>query len=131
MFRLRPWIPENWFDEFYDYGIKHERKLNVNRRILHALKEDTDKRQISLRIVIFYSQDDFSTVRWREDFLKKTLGNLEIPYFDTKQHLIDLMQNQTLELKDLYYQDNGHPNQHGNKAIAEGIAEWLMQQSSR
>ncbi|MDA9981320.1 SGNH/GDSL hydrolase family protein [Gammaproteobacteria bacterium] len=125
MFRLRPWIPDIWFDSWYGYKQKHQRKLGVNHRILQALKIDAENRNIVLRVVIFYSKKELAEEGWREEFLKKTLNDLDIPYFDTKQHLLDYTQKETLHLDDLYYQANGHPNPKGNEVIANGIAEWL------
>ena len=125
MFRLRPWLPEEWFDWLYGYSEAHQRKLDVNSMILEALDKNASERELSLGVVIFYSQKELSEDGWREEFLKETLDDLKIPYFDTKLYLADYVKRHGVVLEDLYYRDNGHPNELGNKVIAEGLLPWL------
>ena len=102
MFRLRSWLPEEWFDGLYGYSEKHQRKLAVNSMILQALKKDASERELQLGVVIFYSQEDLSEEGWREVFLKETLQAIDIPYFDTKLFLSEYFNNNRMGLKDLY-----------------------------
>ena len=130
MFRLRSWLPEEWFDRMYGFSEKHQRKLDVNSMILQALKNDARERGLPLGVVIFYSQGELSKEGWREVFLKKTLQAYDIPYFDTKPYLADYCRKHGVLLNDLYYRENGHPNEHGNQAIAEGLVAWLDSRSN-
>jgi lysophospholipase L1-like esterase len=125
MFRLRSWLPEEWFDRLYGYSEKHQRKLAVNSKILQVLKQDASKRELSLGVVIFYSQEELSEASWRVKFLQETLQALEIPYFDTRLSISGYVEDNRMTLDDLYYPDNGHPNELGNKVIAEGLTKWL------
>jgi hypothetical protein len=125
MFRLRPWLPEGWFDLLYGFSEKHQRKLDVNSMVLQALKKDASERGLPLGVVIFYSQGELSEEGWREVFLKETLQTIDIPYFDTKLYLSEYVKNNGMRLEDLYYSDNGHPNELGNEVIAEGLVQWL------
>ena len=125
MFRLRSWLPEEWFDRLYGYDEKHQRKLAVNSMILQALKQDASERELPLGVVIFYSQEELLEASWRVRFLKETLQALEIPYFDTRLSISRYVKDNAMTLDGLYYPDNGHPNELGNKVIAEGVIKWL------
>ena len=64
-------------------------------------------------------------VDWREVFLKDTLDELGIQYFDTKTYLLDLLAARGGTVGDYWDDQHGHPNREGNLAFAEGIAAWL------
>lgn len=125
MFRLRPYLPPSWFDSLFGFDAQHQRKLGVNSRVLQAFREDAETLGIPLHAVIFYSEEEFAEPTWREKFLQQTLDEQSIKYFDTKAYLKAYMSRTGATLDALYYADNGHPNEAGNRVIATGIAEWL------
>ena len=69
--------------------------------------------------------EEIEKEEWRERYLKQTLDELAISYFDTKAYLLDYIARTDLALRDLYYDDNGHPNEKGNRVIAKGLYKWL------
>jgi len=121
MFRLRSWLPDKWFDRLYGYDEKHQRKLAVNSMILQALKHDANERELPLGVVIFYSQEELLKASWRVKFLQETLQDLEIPSFDTRLPISEYVKDNGMTVADLYYSDNGHPNELGNKRLQK---EW-------
>lgn len=125
LFRLRPLLPKTWFDRLLGYDQKHLKKLQVNRRLLAAFKDESEASGLQLYTVIFFSRHELEEQGEREQFLKSTLKELEIPHFDTKDLLLDYMARTGSSQQDLYYEENGHPNEKGNKVIAEGIFDWL------
>jgi hypothetical protein len=129
LFRMRPLVPPELFDSWMGYDELHERKLRVNARLLRAFKEESAEKDVDLRVVLFYSRGEVAESGWREEFLHSELKELGIPYFDSKQQLRRHMTETGLTIRELYYDDNGHPNELGNRVIAEGIHGWLRTQA--
>jgi len=125
LFRMRPLIPKKGFDRLMGYDQKHSKRLQVNRRLLAAFKEEAEGSRLRLYTVIFFSRQELQEKGEREQFLEGTLRELEIPFFHTKDLLLDYMAKTGRSQQDLYYDENGHPNERGNRVIAEGIIEWL------
>lgn len=125
LLRVRMLGAEAWVDRMLGYDQRQEFKLRLNRRILEALKERAVASGIRLHVVLFYVQNDMYEVNWREVFLKDTLEELGIQYFDTKTYLLNLVAARGGAVGDYWDDQHGHPNREGNLAFAEGIAAWL------
>lgn len=126
LFRLRGIIPEQVFNRIRGYNKKHEAKLEVNSRILRAMRDDVRERGLPLYAVIFYARAEFEEESWRASFLRESFRELGVPAFDTKELLLTHMAETGETLEDLYYADNGHPNVRGNAVIAAGLRDWLI-----
>jgi hypothetical protein len=126
LFRLRPYVPEGWFNRLLNYETIQRKKLALNYRILRAFKEEAKARQIPLYVVVFYSWQELSTKSWREEFLKENLHGLGVRFFDTKPYLLDYVSKNNTNLRALYDNDHGHPSEKGNRVIAEGLLKWLQ-----
>mgnify|MGYP003576692882 CR=1 FL=1 len=125
LIRLRMLGAEALVDRMLGYDQRQELKLQLNRRILEALKERAVASGIQLYVVLFYVENDMYEVDWREVFLKDTLNDLGIQYFDTKTHLLNLLALKGGEVGDYWSDEHGHPNRDGNRVFARGIADWL------
>jgi hypothetical protein len=81
---------------------------------------------MALYFVLFFSPDELEDPPgWRETFLKETLSELGIEYFDTKRHLREHMARTGLTADALYYTANSHLNSLGNAVVATGLTAWL------
>jgi lysophospholipase L1-like esterase len=125
LMRLRRLGLERPIDRLLGYDKRHEQKLRVNRRILQALDEEAEQAGIRLYAVLFYVENDMLVEDWREHFLKTTLDELQIPYFDTKTYLYDVLAVEGGSVSDYWSDEHGHPNLDGNRVFARGIATWL------
>lgn len=125
LFRLRTLIPPENFDSLLAYAEKNEAKRVVNRAILKAFKQQTDALGIEGRVVLFYAGEEIGNPTWREDFLKSTLADLGIEYFDTRRYLLDYMKVTGVALDELYRDDLGHLDEKGRNVIAGGLAAWI------
>ena len=125
MFRLRPLIPERWFDNLFGYGELRARKRIVNRRILRAFKDHAESLNIPIRFVLFYVREEIDLWTWREGFLQETLDRLGVAYFDTKAYLKDYMARTNRSAAYFYSEEDNHLNAEGNRRVAEGIFNWL------
>jgi len=128
MFKLRPVLPRTLFEWMFGYGDIHQNNLAVNRRILQEFARLSDERDLDLACIIFYSREEIlEPANWRETFLKESLENLNIPYFDTKDLLADHLEREALVPNDLYYEFNNHLNELGNVIVADGLYLWLLE----
>jgi len=125
LLRARPLGGEGLVNRVLGYDQRQELLLRLNRRILEALKEQATSSRMHLYVVLFYAEADMSEKNWREVFLKDSLGELGLPYFDTKTYLLSLIAARGGTIHDYYSPQTGHPNRAGNLAFAQGIAAWL------
>jgi hypothetical protein len=125
LLRVRMLGAEALVDRMLGYDQRQELKLRLNRRILEALKDRAVASGIRLYVVLFYVESDMYEENWREVFLKDTLNEIGIPYFDTKTYLLDLIAVRGGAVGDYWSDQHGHPNRDGNLAFAQGIAAWL------
>ncbi|MEM7587277.1 MAG: hypothetical protein AAF560_28075, partial [Acidobacteriota bacterium] len=99
-------------------------KKRLNRRILEAAVEEARVQNLPLIVVLFYPHWELEMEGWRERFLKRELERLQVPYLDTKSLLVAALEDRSLE--ELYYPaPNNHPNETGNRLIAEALAEMV------
>jgi len=126
-FQLQCCIPESTFKWLLGYDIKHDKKIAINRLILESIKSKAKTSASAMYTVLFYSGEEIIEAEsWNERYIKDTLVNLGIQYFDTKAYLNNYMKKTGKTIGDLYYDDNGHPNAAGNRIIAEGLLDWLQ-----
>jgi hypothetical protein len=123
LIRLRKFGFEASIDKLLGYDKRHELILRLNRRILEGFKEEAVASGIRLYFVLFYAA--MRKEDWRETFLKSTLKELAVPYFDTKTYLLHLLEAEGGSVADYYSVSHGHPNSTANIAIARGLAAWL------
>lgn len=125
LFRIRSLIPPESFDSMLGYTERNRAKRSVNRAILEAFKQETDALDIDARVVLFYAGEEIRDPTWREAFLKETLAELDIDYFDTREYLLDYMDDTGVALDELYRKDLGHLDQQGRDVVARGLAAWI------
>jgi hypothetical protein len=125
LIRLRTAFPNSWSERILGYDERHATKLALNRRIFEAFKEEAVTRDIRLFFVLFYVRRDIMSHNWREQYIKETLTELEIPYFDSKEYLLDHLDGDLERVGEFWSDEHGHPNNRGNELFARGIAEFL------
>jgi hypothetical protein len=130
LLRLRRVGLERPIHRWLGYDERQELKLRLNRRILEAFKSEAEKAGIHLYFVLFYVENDMLEETWREVFLKQTLQELQMPYFDTKTYLLDLLESRGGSVEDYWSNDHGHPTGEANRLFAQGIADWLRRTES-
>jgi hypothetical protein len=128
LFSLRDQIPERIFERALGYDRAVEEIRELNRLILAKLREEARRRGLNVYVVIFYGVHELQTPTWQERYLKQTLEELRLPYFDTRGPLAAAVASGRSTWQDLYYAHNNHPNEIGNGIIADGLFAWLRQQ---
>ncbi len=99
-------------------------KKRLNSKILEAAVREAADHDLPLVVVLFYPHWELQIEGWRERYLKSELERLGVPYLDTKTLLLSAMEGRSLE--DFYYPaPNNHPNEAGNRLIAEALAKML------
>lgn len=131
VFRMREFLSEETFLSLLGYDERNARKRTINRAILEAFRKEADELGIDSAVVLFYAGEEIHTPTWREDFLKDTLGDIGIDYFDTRRFLLDYMSEYGVELTELYREDLGHLNQNGRQVVAGGLAAWILADEHR
>lgn len=126
LMRLRRLGLERPIDRLLGYDDRQDMKVRLNRKILESFKEEAQKADLRLYFVLFYVQADMREENWREVFLKRTLQELEMPYFDTKTYLLELLESQGGSVEDYWSNEHGHPTGEANLLFARGIAAWLQ-----
>jgi len=126
IFRLRPMLPERWFDGLFGYEETRAKKRIINRRIFRAFKDEASALNLPIYFVLFFRKRYINEVTWREAYLHQTLDELGIPYFDTKAYLKDYISEKKISVEDIWSTAHGHPNEDGNRVLAEGIFNWLI-----
>ncbi len=99
-------------------------KKRLNSKILEAAVREAAEQDLPLVVVLFYPHWELQIDGWRERYLKRELERMGVPYLDTKALLLSAMEGRSLE--DFYYPaPNNHPNEVGNRLIAEALAKML------
>jgi hypothetical protein len=125
LFRLEPLISKEWSRRWVDDDGTRRQIEHINKRLLRSFSEDAAANGMEIYTVLFYGEEDFSEQTWRERFLKATLDEVGLPYFDTKACILDYMKEANVQLIELFYQENGHPNEKGNQIISDSLFDWL------
>lgn len=95
----------------------------VTRALLEAIEAEARTYRAPLHVVLLYAPWDFTHQGWRERFLKAELARLGADVIDTKPALLAAAEG---DLDRLYLPaPNHHPNDQGNRVIAETIAAHL------
>ena len=127
LIRLRGTVFKPLIDRMLGYDERHSLKLEVNRRILQELRRDAAARKVPLFVVLFYTLRDMQSETWRGPFLKGTLEDLGLPYFDTKTFLLEKARAEGINIDQYWSPSHGHHNRAANAVLAAGIAGWLDQ----
>lgn len=112
---------------------KRRQKIEVNTRIIERLNQACKKEGYPLEFVLFYSNHYLKHIPWQEEFIKNKLGELRIPYIDTKTILLGYAEENGIDTSGFYELEDrgaGHHNDLGNKVISEGILKHLSQKYS-
>lgn len=126
MFRIRDALPDGLFNWMLGYDRQIERIREVNRLILESLRDEASRRRQPLFVILFYGVYELERPVWQEQFLKDTLRDLGIPYYDTRPAIEAAMRTGGSGFWEFYYRHNNHPNELGNQLIAEGFHRWLV-----
>lgn len=103
-----------------------EEKRRLSRRLLEAATEEAAAHELPMIIVLFYPLWQLEFEGWREIFLRDELERLGVPYLDTKTLFITEARKASREVAEFYYPaPNNHPNEEGNRLVAEALAEML------
>ena len=125
-FRLRGLIQPEKFNALLGYTENENRKRSINRAILEAYKKKAESLGIVPRVVLFYAGEEIHKPTWREPFLKGLVAELEFRTFDTRQFILDHMDETGVALETLYRDDLGHLNQAGREVVAQALAAWIQ-----
>jgi hypothetical protein len=125
LFRMRNLIPPSRFNKLLGYTEIDDRKRSVNLAIFRDLRNISTELGIRTYVVIFYSGEEINQSTWREEFIRSSLTEMDIEFFDTRPYLRNYISETGIALEELYEDDYGHLNQDGRRVVAEGLAEWI------
>jgi hypothetical protein len=128
LFSLRDHLPRALFERLLGYDDAAREIRELNRLILKKLRDEARRRDLGVYVVIFYGVHELESSTWQEHYLKATLQELQIPYFDSRIPLDAAVADNAFTRGDLYYAHNNHPNEVGNRIIADALYEWLKAQ---
>ncbi len=101
-------------------------KQQLTRRLLEGTAEEAAARDLPIVVVLFYPLWELEIEGWRETFLKSELERLGMPYLDTKALFLAESAKTSRDVAEYFYPaPNNHPNEEGNRLVAEAVAQML------
>ncbi|MFZ5802456.1 MAG: hypothetical protein ACOY3K_05015 [Candidatus Omnitrophota bacterium] len=97
-------------------------KTTLNAAILKAMKQQLELFGVNYFFIVFYPKALLLANDWRESFLKNTLLEQGMPFFDTKPFLIQYAKGKGISPLKLYGTENPHHTIFANGLIAEQLA---------
>jgi len=94
----------------------------VNTKILEAAVAESKRRGLRFMFVIFGKND------WRRGFLIEQFELLAVPYVDAWAALEQDARANSRKIADYHYPVDGHPNEIGNRVMAEAIRNGIREQ---
>ncbi len=111
---------------------RQEEKRRLTRRLLEAAAAEAAAAELPMIVVLFYPLWQLEFEGWRETFLRDELERLGVPYLDTKALFLAEAERASRPAADFYYPaPNNHPNEAGNRRVAEALARMLTSGSLR
>lgn len=101
-------------------------KKIICAKIIEEIQRTCKKHGYPLLFVLFYDQNGLKDESWQEAFLKEKLTQLNVPFFDTKELLIDYARKHSFGVEQLYMRYGGHHNRLGNSIIAESLMQYVL-----
>ena len=109
---------------------RQDEKQRLARRILEAAASEAAAADLPMVVVLFYPLWQLDFEGWRETFLHDELERLGLPYLDTKALFLAEAVESSRTVTDFYYPaPNNHPNEEGNRLVAEALARMLNSRS--
>jgi hypothetical protein len=102
---------------------KRELKWELNTRLIDAMIDELDQRELRHVFVVFHPQEAvFDHDDWRHACIVGALERAREPYISSKQLIVEDMQRRGADDLSAYYKtDDGHPNEHQNNLLAAAI----------
>jgi hypothetical protein len=130
LFSLREYLPRPLFENLLGYDETIQEMKALNRLILRQLRDEARRRGLDVYVVLFYGVHELERPSWQEPYVKATLEELGLPYFDTRPPLDAAVASGERTRADLYYAHNNHPNELGNRIIADALFAWLKERGA-
>jgi len=104
----------------------------INQHIILEVIRDLRRRELDFVFVIFHPPWALAVHHdWRDEFLVRLLEANDVPYLSSKLIVKRHAERHQARIEDYYLPDNGHPNAHQNRIIADELKRYLLARAPR